>query len=202
MTNEVSNRNHSSGLKFSFKVEKLPHVNFFVQEVNLPGLNIDAKSVGNPFTTIPVPGEKISFNSLDVTFVIDENYQNWYEIFRWMEGIGFPETRKQYNTVRDNVDENLPTLSKLGNRKEPTDLEKEAALAAKNILQYKWLGNIHSEATLILRTSHNNPNIEVNFEDCWPTSLSDVNFSSTLTEDIPLTARVSLLYTKYTVKAV
>jgi hypothetical protein len=117
MTNEVSNRNHSSGLKFSFQVKKLPHVNFFVQEVNLPGLSIDPKSVGNPFTTIPVPGEKIRFNSLDVTFVVDENYQNWYEIFRWMEGIGFPETRKQYTKVRDNIDENLPTLSRLADRK-------------------------------------------------------------------------------------
>jgi len=202
MTNEVSNRNHSSALKFSFKVEKLPHVNFFVQDVNLPGLNIDPKLLGNPFTTIPVPGEKIRFNALDVTFVVDENYQNWYEIFRWMEGIGFPETRKQYNVVRDNIDKDFPTISKKGNKTQQSELDKEKAAASNNILKYKWLGNIHSEATITLRTSHNNPNIEITFEDCWPTSLSDISFSSTLTEDIPLTARVSLLYTKYTVKAV
>lgn len=182
MTNEVYNRNHNSPLKFSFSVEKLPNVNFFVQEVNVPGLSINKIDTGTPFVKIPVPSEKMTFSDLQVTFLVDEDYENWYEIFRWMEGIAFPETMKQYKTVRDGTDKDLHGKTLPQNRPKG------------------FLNHIHSDANLILRTSHNNSTIELEFKDCWPAGLTDLTFSTTQTEDNPLTATVTLAYTRYTVK--
>lgn len=72
----------------------------------------------------------------------------------------------------------------------------------ENFDQYKGLSaaqkgtpnQLYSDATLTIMTSDMVPNIEVNFEDLYPTSISDVEFNVTDTDVNYITATASFKY--------
>ena len=76
-----SNRNFLSPLNFKFTIKKAPHVNFFIQKVNVPQIILKPPIAGNPFTNIPYPGDHIDYSTLEITFKVDEDLQN-YQIGR------------------------------------------------------------------------------------------------------------------------
>lgn len=90
------NRNYLSPLNFKFSVKKLPHVNFFLQKVNIPSLNITPTAMPNPFVSIPYSGDHIQYGTLSISFKVDEQLKNYQEILGWMEGLGFPKSYQQY----------------------------------------------------------------------------------------------------------
>lgn len=94
--NTPLNRNYLSPLNFRFSVKKLPHVNFFLQKVNIPSLNITPTSMPNPFVSIPYSGDHIQYGTLSISFKIDEQLKNYQEMLGWLEGLGFPKSYQQY----------------------------------------------------------------------------------------------------------
>jgi hypothetical protein len=100
LLNEPTNKNFLSPLGFVFNLKKTPATNFFVTRASLPGLNLGIAEVPTPFVKMPVPGEKIQFNDLSITFKVDEDMRNWNEIFEWMVALGFPKSFEQYKEIR------------------------------------------------------------------------------------------------------
>lgn len=94
-----SNRNYLSRLNFRFQIKKLPHVNFFCQSVNLPGFSVQNVDEGNPFVAIPYSGDHVDYQPLNVTFMVDEDMQNYMEIYTWIRGLSFPDTFTQYRDL-------------------------------------------------------------------------------------------------------
>ena len=82
--------------KFEWRIKKLPNVNWFVQKIRFPGISIDQIDRPTPFISLPVPGDHIYFNNLIVTFKIDENMNNYMEIWNWLMGIGYPDKFDEY----------------------------------------------------------------------------------------------------------
>ena len=73
---------------FRLLVDKVPNVEYYVRSVNIPGLTFSeteqAAGVGlNAF----FPGDKVSFETLDVNFLVDEDLENFKEIYDWMDKI-------------------------------------------------------------------------------------------------------------------
>ena len=99
ISNQPSNISFLSPLGFKFAIKKAPHVNFFVQSVNLPSVSLGEVNVETPFTKIPFPGTKLSFGNLSVTFKVDEDMKNYLEMFNWMNEIGFPDNFAQYQSI-------------------------------------------------------------------------------------------------------
>lgn len=91
LDNQPTNINFLSPLGFKFQIKKTPHLNYFVQSVNLPTVSIGTVEVGTPFTKIPFPGDKLTFGQLDVTFKVDEDMENYTEIFNWLIAMGHPD---------------------------------------------------------------------------------------------------------------
>ncbi len=136
---------------FMFSVKKLPQINFFCQQVNLPGITLGAPEFGNPFNVAPIPGETLTYDSLDVQFLVDENMQNYRAIYNWVVALGFPETYTQYlNFVNSN------------------ELNQTSELT-KN----------YSDATLTILGSNNKPVQNIQFHDTFPVSISSLTFQST-----------------------
>jgi hypothetical protein len=136
---------------FMFSVKKLPQINFFCQQVNLPGITLGAPEFGNPFNVAPIPGETLTYDSLDVQFLVDENMENYRAIYNWVVALGFPETYTQYlNFVNSN------------------ELNQTSELA-KN----------YSDATLTILGSNNKPVQNIQFHDTFPVSISSLTFQST-----------------------
>jgi hypothetical protein len=93
------NKNFLSPLNFKFTIKKAPYINFFVQEVNIPGVSLPPPETNNPFVRIPYPGEHLMYESLNIKFKVDEDLQNYLEIHNWIKGLGKPENYNQYKQI-------------------------------------------------------------------------------------------------------
>jgi hypothetical protein len=98
--NTPSNKNFLSPLNFVFQIKRSPHLNFFVQEANLPGISVNFPTQQNPFVRIPISGDHVDFGNLRVTFKVDEELQNWFEIHNWIRALGFPFEFEEYRTLK------------------------------------------------------------------------------------------------------
>lgn len=83
---QVVNKNFLSPIGYRFLVKKLPFTNFFVQKVNLPGVSVGTIGVPTPFKEVPIAGDHIRYNELVLTFRVDEDLQNWIELYNWIRG--------------------------------------------------------------------------------------------------------------------
>lgn len=95
------NKNMLSPVGFSFQIKKTPDMNFFIQSVTLPGISLGNFDVPNQFRDAPMYGDKITYSELDVSFKINEDMSNYYEIFQWITLIGFPDNFGQHRQIKN-----------------------------------------------------------------------------------------------------
>lgn len=127
-----------SPLGFAFKMKRAPNVEFQVQQVSVPGMNLGAIQTPTPFVRITDPGN-ITYDDLQITFLVGENLESYLEIFNWIEQLGRPDSFNQY------------------------DYEK-------------------TDASLIILNSAKRAVFDIQFTDIFPTSLSGLDFDSTITD--------------------
>ena len=99
--NTPQNRNFLSPLDFQFSIKKAPNVNFFIQRVNIPSITLPSPTAPNPFVKIPYPGEHLTFGNLNISFKVDEDLQNYLELYNWINALGKPQDYKQYLTISE-----------------------------------------------------------------------------------------------------
>ena len=148
LTNQPKNLNFLSPLKFTFVVNKLPNVNFFVQSVLLPAVSLNAVEVPTPFVKLPQAGDHIDYTEFQIGFRVDEQMESYRELYHWIEALGFPESFDQYKELAD------------GDRRVNPNGDKE----------------ILSDGTLIIHNSNTNANIRVKFTGLFPSTLSELAF--------------------------
>ena len=178
---------YASPTQFKFQITKLPKVEYFTTACNIPGISLNATVQPTPLADIPLPGDTIIFNDLEITFLVDENLENYREIHGWMYGIGFPKARTQFAALVDANKDRFPTEGR----------DSKATDAGKVKYGAQGLGPIFSDATLNVLTSKNNANIEVRFNNVFPTSLSGLNFNQQADDIDYLTATVNFKYKLY-----
>ena len=81
------NLSYLSPVGFRFAIQKLPHVNYFCQAANIPGLSTTAIPVEYSVSRIFLEGLKPEFEDLSIRFVVDEYMKNWEEIYNWIIGL-------------------------------------------------------------------------------------------------------------------
>jgi len=91
-----TNKSFLSNNKFEFVLGRIPNFTFFVQGVNLPGMSLQSSSINTPFSAVSIPGNQITFGTLSLSFIVDENMQSWYELYSWIVQLGNP---KGYNKI-------------------------------------------------------------------------------------------------------
>jgi len=82
-----SNPNLLSNVSFNMSMGRFPGMNFYVQSVTLPGVSLSEIIV--PTGAPRIPYKEISgsaqFEPLSVTFMIDEDMTNYFEIWNWVQ---------------------------------------------------------------------------------------------------------------------
>jgi hypothetical protein len=86
---------------FKVIVKKCPNINWSIQRALLPGISSPQIPVGNPFTNIHHAGDHIQFQPLSLRFRISESLEEYLEMFRWMQALGFPESWEQYRDLAE-----------------------------------------------------------------------------------------------------
>jgi len=167
----IENRNFLSPVGFKFSLKRAPGVAFFCNQANIPSMDLGIAEQPTYLRNIPTPGDKIQFGDLTLRFLVDEDLVNYMELQRWIRGLGYPESMKDF-----------------------ADLEKEA------IIQPKFANkgdNIYSDGTLQILSSNLVAKFNVNFKDLFPVSLSTITFDATDTDIEYFTAEATFKYTIY-----
>lgn len=96
LANQPVNKNFLNPVGFRFGINKLPNTNYFVQTANIPGVILGRVEQPSPFKALPITGDSLKHEDLEITFKVDENLRNWLELYAWMVGMGFPDNFGQY----------------------------------------------------------------------------------------------------------
>ena len=137
-----------------------------------------------PFKDIPVMGEKLTYENLEITFIVDEFLENYKELHNWMVGIAFPKSREQFSDFRSTVSK-TPSATQ-GTSRDIGDVQPSTPVRP-----------MFGDATLTILTNKNNPIVEVRFQDVYPASLSSLTYDQNATDVTYLTATVTFDYKIY-----
>jgi len=177
---------YASPTQFKFQIQKLPKVEYFCTSVNLPAVSISEVKQPTPFVDVPLPGTTLSYETLNMTFLVDENLENLQEIHGWIRGLGFPESYTEYagglNAGADRAPSSQGSVST-----EPGKVK----FGAPSQQAY------FSDATLIVLTSKNNPIKEIRFRDVYPINIGELQYDQQATDVQYLMATVTFRYRGY-----
>jgi hypothetical protein len=164
---------------FKFQIHNLPNVSYFCQAANIPAIQLGSPAMPTPLSDIPVPGDKLSYGDLVIRFLVQENMSNYLELYNWLVGLGFPESRDQYIKWNEGQRYRFPAIS-------------EKRLGA--------LGNF-SDADFFILDSDNNPNVKITYYDVFPVSLEGLDFDISSGRADFLVGIAAFKYRHYTVEA-
>ena len=186
-TRQPTKFDYAEPTKFKFSIIKLPKVEFFITTANLPGISLGVAEQITPLKDIPLPGDRLQYDTLNIQFLVDENLENYREIHGWLTGVGFPKNYEQFQNVQGAATDRFPTTENVGTSKELGAIRKTT----------QDEGGLYSDATLFVLTSKNNSNLEIRFRDLYPISLSGLDFNQQATDVNYLTANVTFEYKIY-----
>ena len=70
----MATNNFLSNVEFRFILERLPNVEFYVQQINIPGVNSGYAERMTPFKSIYTPGDTLVYEDLAMTIIADEKH--------------------------------------------------------------------------------------------------------------------------------
>jgi hypothetical protein len=175
---------YASPTQFKFGINQLPKVEFFTVGANIPAINMGDAMFPTPFKDIPMMGDKLTYDNLSITFIVDEYLENYQSIHEWMTAIGFPKSRKQFSNFRANTS-NAPVIT----QGESLDIGDVQPVTGVNAL--------FSDATLTILSNKNNPILNVFFRDMYPVVLGALDYTQTATDVEYMTSTVDFAYQIY-----
>lgn len=157
--------------QFRFVLHRTPQIIYFCQGVKFPGMTMETIKQPSPFATaIQRTPNNITYDNLEFSFLVAEDFKNWLEIYNWMHRL-LP-TRQFDNQYRENT---------------------EVKNWDPNTTRFQ-------DASLILLNSVSKGFMEITFTNVFPISLGGIDFSSTVTDTNPVVCTVQFAYTGYTIK--
>ena len=100
LSRQPTKLDYSSPTQFRFLINQLPKVEYFTTSANIPGISLGEGVLNTPLKDIPLLGDKLTYEDLTISFIVDENLENYIEMHNWLTGIGFPKDRSQFSTFR------------------------------------------------------------------------------------------------------
>ena len=166
-----------SPLGFKLILTKTPKVDFLCQSANIPQISMGTAVQPTYLKDIPVPGDKVLYDDLTVRFLVDEQMENYLSIYKWMTGLGYPESLGQYDQLRK---DDIRTDRIVGDDGGPRYFN-------------------YSDATLQVLSSNYRPSVLINFKDAFPISLSTLEFDVSQRDYNFFTASVTFKYTIFNI---
>lgn len=168
LTRNPQNQNFLQKTKFQLSIPRITNLVYFCQTVNVPGIKTSPTIQNTPFVDIPRPGDKLYYDSFDMTFIVDEDLWSWELIHDWIRGYTFPTDFDEYRNLK-----NLSEISKF--TKTP---------------QY-------CEGELIILNALNNPKIKIKFVNLFPIFLSEIPLDTKSGAEQQIISTVSFKFAYY-----
>ena len=185
-TRQPTKLDYASPTQFKFSILKLPKVEYFCTAVNIPGIELTGASQATSLKDIPIPGNKLNYEPLQMRFIVDENLENFQEIHGWLVGLGYPRDHTEFQNLLASGTDRFPGRSTAVKTEPGKDKNATADI-----------GGTYSDATLTVLSSKNNAQVEIRFRDVYPTGLTGLQYDQQAGDVDYLTATVSFNYLVY-----
>ena len=174
---------YASPTQFRFVINQLPKVEFFTVAANVPSINLGEAVFPTPFRQIPIAGDELTYDNFSVTFIVDEFLENYITLHDWLVGHGFPTTRQEFKTFRDETS--------------VTEIKTERAGQSGG----RVTGDrpMTSDCTMTILSNKNNPIVEVRFRDMYPVSLGELSYDQGATDVDYIRVDASFSYQSFTI---
>ena len=88
---QIENRNFLSPIGFKFLLAEYPKIPYFAQSANIPSMTLGVQQQSTPLRQLPLEGF-ITYDPLNLTFLIDEDLENYMILHNWIRALGTPDT--------------------------------------------------------------------------------------------------------------
>ena len=103
---------------FQFSMKRCPHLTFFCQGANLPSVSLSVITQPTRFVNIPHAPGVPEFEDLNINFMVDEELNNWLEIYEWIRSTVHTDDYKEYEKAPNHyTDATLTILNSAMNPK-------------------------------------------------------------------------------------
>lgn len=164
------NTNLLQPTKYILSIDKIPATQYFCQSVNIPGVSLSQPTYTTPLVDIPIMGNKITYDSLDIKFLVDEQLQSWSQLYNWFLAMGSPVSTAdriaKTNALKNTVTNNLSN---------------------------------YSDLIITVLSALNNPIARIQFTNAFPVSLSSIVLDTELSAEDTITAEVSFKYQSFSI---
>ena len=169
LSRQPTQLDYVSPTQFKFNIHQFPKVEFSCTAANVPAISLGEAVFPTPYKEIPVMGDTLTYDNLSISFIVDENLENYIEMHDWLTAIGFPKNRNQFSTFRSST-ASTPIATQ-GTSDDIGDVQP--ATSARGMF---------GDAILTVLTNKNNPVVEVRFQDIYPVALGALDFTQTSTD--------------------
>ena len=182
-TQQPTVQDYATGTQWRLAFNRTPKTTWFCTAANVPGITLGEAQYPTPMTDMFVTGDKLTFETLNITFIVDEELENYRELWNWIVGIGSPVNHSQWSTELLKGD---GAVRQFGT--DDTDPRTKSTYEESNL---------YSDGAVIIYNSKNTPKVEVKFKDMFPISLSSLEYSQELTDVEYFKATASFRYLYY-----
>ena len=98
---QPTNLNQLNVVSFDVTFSRQPAVQYFCQRISLPTIVLGETNEPSPFLNLPLEGDTLTFEALSLSFIIDEDLQNYIEIYNWMTALGFQRDYAQFAVLQE-----------------------------------------------------------------------------------------------------
>ena len=148
------NTNFLQPTKYVLTFPEIPDTTYFCQKANIPGVQLGMAEQQTPNLDLYHSGTKMTYNTFDITFLVNESLTAWTTIYNWMVELSSMEAT--YNKRKEDKKQAVLTvMSNLNNEKirikflnifpiSISDLEFDTSLSAEEHIsstasfRYDW----------------------------------------------------------------
>jgi hypothetical protein len=180
---QPNNLDFADPTKFRFQMTKIPKVEYNTISANVPGVDLTELTQPTRLQQLKLPGNDLTFSDLTITFIVDEDLITYRSIHDWMAGLAQMDSDEKFQNLLAAGADRMPGSQSRGIQTEPG----KTGVPTPD-------GGIYSDGKLIVLTSRNIPKVEISFRDCYPKSLSALEYNQNATDVEYLTASVTFGY--------
>ena len=184
LTHQPTVFDYATSTQWRLVFNRLPKSTWFCTAANIPGITLGEAMFPTPFGTTSITGDQLTFETLNFTFIVDEELQNYRELWDWLIGLGAPIKHSQWADVLTRGDS-----SSIQQSSAPDSGIRDQATASE--------ANLYSDGSLIIYNSKNIPKVEVKFKSMFPISLSSLEYTQEATDVEYFNASASFRYLYY-----
>lgn len=170
----LCNENFLSPTGFKLVIPGFESIGFQCTSVNLPGVSMGGPMQATPYNDFQLAGDKLNYEDLTVTFLIDESCTNYSLIHNWMVGMTYPQKSTQWRDFAEQM----------------KNKDYQIKQSSEEFLD-------QVDVYLHILSSNFNVSTKVHFYNAFPVALTPMEYSSDSTDIEYLKATITFKYTYF-----